>query len=226
MKVSKELAAVAARRSALYWLLAEFLLTHPDGSFVSRLRRGLSEGRDDPALEPFAAQWSGVCEALPEPDDAAGIEALAVEHTRLFGGISPAYGPPPPYETVQRGAGVAEPAELAVAVANCYADAGLDPVDEAVPADHLGIELKFIALLCHREMEAWQRGRHADAARALGLQREFLDSHLLGWAPRYWRFVQAHARHDFFRSVAALSLKAVSEDRALLEEMLGTLSAA
>jgi TorA maturation chaperone TorD len=214
------LARVAAQRGALYWLLAEFLLTHPDRSFVSRLRRELSAGRNDPASEPFAAQLSAVCEALPEPDDVAGIQALAVEHTRLFGGISPAYGPPPPYESVQRGAGVAGPAELAVAVASCYADAGLDPIDGAVPADHLGIELKFVALLCHREMEAWQRGRHGDAARALGLQRDFLDSHLLGWAPHYWRFVQARAEHVFLRRVAAFSLDAVSGDRVLIDELL------
>ena len=217
------LACVAARRSALYWLLAEFLLTCPDRSFVSRLRRDLGAAADDQASDPLAAEIDALRDTLPGQDDAAGIAALAVEHTRLFGGISSGYGPPPPYESVQRGA--AESAEPAAAVARCYSDAGLAVIDEAVPPDHLGVELKFVALLCHGEMEAWQHGRHTEAVRALGQQQHFLNSHLLRWAPEYWRSVQADAKHGFFRGVAAIAIEAVSKDRALLEEMLGTLDA-
>ena len=209
------LARVAARRSALYWLLSEILLTHPDEALVTRLRRDLGSKSHESASSQLAAELSALGDELPEPQDVAGIQALAVEHTRLFGGISAANGPAP-YESVHRGG---DAAELAAVIAACYSAGGLDPVDRAVPCDHLGIELKFMALLCYREMQGWQQGSRARITQTIDQQRKFLDSHILRWAPGYWKFLQGNTRHKFFRGVATLSLMAVSEDRALIDEL-------
>jgi TorA maturation chaperone TorD len=212
------LTSVAARRSAMYWLLAEFFLTCPSQSVVERLRTDLAGLTGDMDVDSLAARLADLRDELPGQDDAAGIDQLAVEHTRLFGAISPSYGLPAPYESVQHEA--ANCAEVAATVAACYSDAGFTAVDQAVPPDHLGVELRFMALLCHAEMQAWQDDDAEKAAESLGRQRDFLDDHVLPWVPGYLNLVNTQARHAFFRGVATLMLDVVPADRALLEELL------
>jgi TorA maturation chaperone TorD len=218
------LASVAARRSALYWLLAEFFLTCPSQALVGRLRKDLAGLAGEADVDLLAAELAAVRDALPDPAEAAAIDRLAVEHTRLFGAISPSYGLPPPYESVQRE--TADAAELAAAVSACYSDAGFAAIDPSVPPDHLGVELRFMALLCHDEMQQWQRNDAGTAVQSLARQREFLDDHVLQWVAGYLRLVQTQAQHAFYRGVAALALDAVPADRALLEEMLAEFDAA
>lgn len=212
-------AILAARRSAWYWLLAELFLTCPDHEFVARCRRNLSfdatRGASDDRADPAAADVAALRAALPDMGDSSGATDLAVEYTRLFGAIRAGYGPPPPYESVHRNA--AEPADLVVAVNRSYEEAGLAPIDRAAPSDHLGVELRFVALLCHAEMEAWQEGRTGRARRAAERQREFLDRHLLRWAPGYLDVVQAEARHPFYRRLAILARKMMAEDKVAIE---------
>ena len=218
------LAGVAARRSAMYWLLADLFLTCPNEILVVRLRRDFIGVQKTAAGDSLATSLSALRDALPEVKDAAGITKLAVEYTRLFGAINASYGLPPPYESVHRSAG--EAAALAVAVSEYYSAAGLAPTDQASPPDHIGVELKFVALSCHSEREAWQQDRAAEAIQALGRQRTFLDDHLLRWAPGYWELVQAKAQHEFFRQLATLARRSVTADRALIEEILVELDAA
>jgi TorA maturation chaperone TorD len=218
-------ASVAARRSAVYWLLAEFLLVCPSRAQVERLREDLA-GSDaaEADADPLAAGLAAVRDALPEHTDAAAIDQLAVEYTRLFGAISPNYGLAPPYESVQRKTAAA--AELAVAISASYSDAGFEAIDSSVPPDHLGVELRFMALLCHDEMQQWQSNDAEKAVQSLGRQRDFLDDHLLQWAPGYLRLVQMQAGHAFFRNVAALGVDVIPADRAMFEEILADLDAA
>jgi TorA maturation chaperone TorD len=216
--------SVAARRSGLYWLLAEFLLICPSQALAERVRKDLAGHTGDADADPLAAGLAAVRAALPEHTDAAAIDQLAVEYTRLFGAISPNYGPPPPYESVQRKTAAA--AELAAAVSACYSDAGFEAIDPSVPPDHLGVELRFMALLCHDEMQLWQSDDAEKAVQSLGRQRDFLDDHLLQWAPGYLRLVKMQARHAFFCNVAALGVNVIPADRAMLEEMLADLDAA
>ena len=216
--------SVAARRSELYWLLAGFFLISPSQTLVERLRRDLAELTGDAAVNPLAAGLAAIRDALPDPASAAAIDQLAIEYTRLFGAIGPTYGLSPPYESAQRKTAAA--AELAAAVSVCYTDAGLPAIDVSVPPDHLGVELKFMALLCHDEMQHWQRNDAEKAAQSLIRQRNFLDGHLLQWVADYLHLVQTQAQYVFYRSVAALVLDAVPADRALLEEILTEFDAA
>ena len=209
-------AGIAARRSALYWLLADFVLTPPDRAFVERLQGELKAAPD--CASALALRLEEVRRALPRPDDAPGIERLAVEHTRLFGGLRAGCGLPPPLETMRHD-GSAAP-ETVAAIDNFYSDTGFNLTLQGVPADHLGTELRFMALLCHREMQAWQGGRTAEAKRALGRQRDFMQHHLGRWAPRYWRLAAADSQHHFYRAAAMIALDAASASPALVEELL------
>ncbi len=209
-----ELAGAAVHRSALYWVLAQVFLTRPDETFLEDLRRSFRRNADANGSHGLAAALAAIGEAVP--DGETGIDELAVEHTRLFGAVSPAYGPPPPYKSEHRPSQV--PAELAAAVSAFYAAAGLAPDDDAAPPDHLGTELKFLALLCHEEAEAWRAGATGNALGILQQERGFLDAHLMPWAPAYLATVEANARHPLYGRVAALAAMFITEDECFTDE--------
>jgi TorA maturation chaperone TorD len=207
-------AGEAAARSTLYWLLADLFLTCPDGAFVARLRHDLAGGPGTDSADPIIRQLTALRDALPA--DSPGTIALAVEYTRLFGSVRESYGPPPPYESVHRGSSL--PTDVVVAVSAFYADAGLAPIDQAAPPDHLGVELRFLALLCHGESEAWRKGMSVDAIQSLKRQRDFLDRHLMQWAPDYLDVVQANTQHPFYRYLTALARRTMAEDKMVIED--------
>ena len=210
------LAGIAARRSALYWLLADIVLTCPERAFVERLQAELQAAPGEET--PIALRLAAMRSALPQPDDAAGVERLAVEYTRLFGGLREGYGPPPPFESMQFvGYEASESMESAI---NAYAEAGFDLSERGIAPDHLGVELRFMSMLCHREMQAWRGERSTEAMETLARQRDFMRRHLEPWAPQYWTRAVAGARHDFYRAAATIALDAASEDPALVEELL------
>ena len=207
-------AEAAAARSTLYWLLADLFLTCPDEAFVARLRRDLVDGLGTDSANPIIRELTALRDALPV--DSPGTIALAVEYTRLFGSVSKSYGPPPPYESMHRGS--SSPTDVVVAVTAFYSDAGLAPIDQAAPPDHLGVELRFLALLCHGESEAWRKGMSVDAIQSLKRQRDFLDRHLLQWAPDYLDVVQANTQHPFYRCLTALARRTMAEDKMVIED--------
>lgn len=212
---------VAARRSAIYWLLAEFFMNCPDEALIARLHRDLAGVPTTGPADSLTNGLSALRGALPAAGDTAGITKLAVEHTRLFGGIRSGYGLPPPYESLHRNASVAS--ELTAAVAEFYSDAGFAAIDQAAPPDHLGVELRFISLLCHGESEAWQEDRDTDAVLALERQRDFLNGHLLQWAPKFWDLVRQETQHEFFGRLAAFACTSVAEDHEFIKDLLAEL---
>lgn len=201
-------AAAAGRRSALYWLLADIVLSSPDAAFVARLRRDLQPRADEAG--PLVARLGKLCASLPQSHDDCRIEQLAVEYARLFGGLKEGYGLPPPFESATAGA-LAGP-EVAVTLAERYSEAGFPSLVNDAPADHLGVELKFLSVLCHAEMQALQERRTAKAARFMELQQQFLRDHLSRWAPGHWRNVAATAEEPFYRLAAQIALDAIHEE--------------
>ena len=202
------LASVAAGRSVLYWLFADLFLTCPDEPMVSRLMGDLPAGPDD--QHPMMRELAGLREALPR--DAAGITTLAIEYTRLFGAVSRDYGPPPPYESLYRDT-------PQTAVSEFYAEAGLASFDAAAPPDHLGVEFRLMALLCHGESASWRGGRSKEARVALDNERAFLDRHLLAWAPAYLDTLERAARHPLYRALAGTARRFACADRATIDDL-------
>jgi TorA maturation chaperone TorD len=147
------------------------------------------------------------------PCDEAGVAALAAAYDRVFGVPDRRDGAAQPHESRYRGA-TAE-----AAVRRFYLDAGLAKFDAAVPADHLGTELRFMALLCHGESAAWRAGRLEEARAALKTERGFLDRHLLTWAPACLDRLEGEARHDFYRTLAQAIRRIVHADRAVIDDV-------
>ncbi len=211
--------ALAETRSKTWWLLSRFYLERPDAAFLQELRAlfcNLGEAVGDRERSLF--------QALHE-DDPALEQRLLQDFTRLFRGLRQGDGPPPPYESIHRGAPLM--GDLAVEVRRHYEDAGLGQLATggALP-DHLGVELRFLALLCFREMEAWADRDSDLAAQAIARQRSFMDRHLLAWAPGYLERTEARAREPFYASVLALTRDFVETTRQDLDQLQCDLQAA
>jgi putative dimethyl sulfoxide reductase chaperone len=143
-----------------------------------------------PQLEEAAAAtgapWAREMAALHAAEP---LEALQVEHTRLFvvaaGGV-----PCPPYESAYvNGQLLAATA----AVAAIYADWGIEQALEM--ADYLPVELQFAAYLAELARQGEERPE-VEAAR-----HHFEAEHLRPWLPRFAADLQEHARLVFYRQV-------------------------
>jgi DMSO reductase family type II enzyme chaperone len=132
------------------------------------------------------------------------LEALRRDHARLVG-HSPRAGTTP-YETEWTGAAgeILQYHELAD-LSGCYQAFGLElapACDER--ADHLAIELVFMAFLCVKEALAAEQGRAEDAATVRAAQRAFLEGHLLRWVGSFAARVEREDPSGFYGRAAAL----------------------
>jgi TorA maturation chaperone TorD len=81
-----------------------------------------------------------------------------------------------------------------------------------VSSDHIGIELEFMHHLCEAQIEA-QSQEDADAVAELkNVQKEFLNKHLLQWAPMYLINLKYEARTPLYYDVAETALEFLLSD--------------
>ncbi len=192
---------IAAARSRTYWLLSRLLLEQPDRELLRELV-GAADSDEDREQENEVKVLREAAQAALASQSA--LTDLQVEYTRLLGSASKLGGAPEPYESVAREGRLF--GASAEAVAARYADAGhQDLILDTGPPDHLGTELRFLALLCYREMQAWEDGDPDEAKELLDRQRAFLMQHVLAWAPAFCESLDAHAGHPFYAAVARLT---------------------
>jgi TorA maturation chaperone TorD len=211
--------SIAASRSQTYWLLSELYLERPSQAFLENLQERLA-ALARASGEAFPEAWAGLRAGL----DARAAEGLAVEHTRLFGGLHPGQGLAPPYESVHRESQLL--GDTTLAVVRAYGNAGFGAIFPAAgPQDHLGVELRFMSLAAHEEMEAWSRDARAAATDMLECQRTFLASHLIAWAPAYARALASQARMPFYAALGVLTERVLVDDHQLVQQRLADLAA-
>lgn len=198
-------AQIARQRGEAYWLLARLFADPLDAETLGRTAALPTASAGDKSLA------DDLLAVLREaPDRAQLVERLAVEHARLFRGISEDYGPPPPYESLWREGRMM--GDSTVRVATRYLEAGYQPQGRFAPCDHLVEELSFMAALCNAEREAREAGNEQDAERAAGHQRRFLDEHLAAWVAEYCRSLSERAREPLYRSLARLTTGVLEQD--------------
>lgn len=193
------LQTIAARRIPVYWFLSDLFLMPPCIERLPQLRGAVEEG-----CAEHAHTLEHGLELLER--DAASVEdrGLKDEFDRLFGGANVGAGIRSPCESIQRRR--TSHRHHGQAVTAAYQEAGFGaPISSVVPADHIGLELKFMALLACREMQAWGDDNGALAMTWLQRERRFLDEHLLQWAPDYCALLAQESRLDFYRGLAELT---------------------
>jgi TorA maturation chaperone TorD len=206
-------AALAEDRSRFFWWLSVWFLDPPDAECLASL-----QGDDDtPPADDLDTAWSAVAAAKPA-GDAARVEALGIEFTRLFSGLQEGMGPAPPFESVWREKRLI--GETTVAVIETYAQAGFaDIAPEAGPQDHIGVELRFLALLALREAEAWRTDDAHAAGERRATQRAFIEQHLGAWVPYWADAVARQTTEPLFAALARLLAVGLTATRRELDEL-------
>ncbi|HJV88389.1 MAG TPA: molecular chaperone TorD family protein [Noviherbaspirillum sp.] len=216
MLENDDLSALAQVRSQGYWLLSRLFLTVPNAQNLRALQAELAGTNAD---NPLDALRRAVEESLRAPDEAA------VEFTRRLVVVSKSDGESLPYESFFREGTV--PGAKTAEVAACMADCGFFNIAPDAPSpDHIGAELRFMALLSCEESQAWKQDRRAEAMRLVAAQHSFLNGHLAAWAIDYCEALESRAEHSYMKLVARMAGLCLLEDVAIVEENFRELSGA
>lgn len=186
-------AQAAGARSQIYTLLAAV--------FRRPLDAGQIEGLRSPEmLAALAAAGIAPGEAFRDDDTEVLRDALAVDFTNIFhhpeGKIMPYEGLMLAHEDELHGPKSEEVERFLAGVGYRV------PPERGEMADHISVELEFMADLARREAEAIEAGDEETARKAHDVQRDFLDRHLGRWVGIFARRVTERAEAPFYASFA------------------------
>ncbi|HEY3367045.1 MAG TPA: molecular chaperone TorD family protein [Symbiobacteriaceae bacterium] len=151
------------------------------------------------------------------------VEHLNLEYSRLI--VGPGLPPAPPFGSYYRDAGHTLFGPETQAVARAYRQAGFEPGDPGTPADHIVLELDFMAALADSFLVTVTDHREAEAVAVLDTQRGFLQNHLLPLGERFSESLAHATSQPFFTGVASLLYNYLTLDLALLGEIQNRLGA-
>ena len=93
-------------------------------------------------------------------------------------------------------------------------------VARVVSSDHIGVELEFMHSLCEAQMKAMEAD-DADAVKELiETQKEFLNKHLLQWAPLYLINAKYESRTPLYYDACETTLEFLLSDNELVIQSL------
>ena len=201
-----DLAGIARARAAFSSFLTIHFTALPDEKFVRQMRHKEVTSmlqvlpKDESVNEDIATGASLMGKFLQETreDKPAQLsEKLGVDRTRLYRGVSPSYGPPPPYEMVWSRNWT--DVSLLQALAAIYRENGLVPSTEVVDRlDYIGLELEFMHALAMRETAAREAGETEKAGSLLEVQKQFFHDHLEPWVPSFVEKALEYVKTDFY----------------------------
>ena len=90
----------------------------------------------------------------------------------------------------------------------------------SVSADHIGIELEFMHHLAQAEMMALEENDREAVVNLQEIQKEFLNKHLLQWAPMYLINMKYEARTPLYYDAADMALEFMLSDNEFLTNEL------
>ncbi len=229
----QELASMARARAAFYSFLSVHFTTLPDGTFVERIRSGdvtsMLEAlvNDEAAGADIATGASLMRDFLDKTrsDDPPQLaEKLGIDRTRLYRGVSPTYGPPPPYEMVW--SKTWQDVRLLETLAGIYRETGLAPSpDSKERPDYIGVELDFMRELALREANAWESAALQTATKLLESQNVFVTEHLGQWVLDFVVKALEWAKTDFYKGHLLMLRGFIADERQELASLAKELRA-
>jgi putative dimethyl sulfoxide reductase chaperone len=201
-----DLAGIARARAAFSSFLNIHFNVLPDEKFVRQMRKKditsmlqLLE-KDATVHEDITSGAALMGKFLMEThaDKSSEVsEKLGVDRTRLYRGVSPTYGPPPPYEMVWSKSWI--DVGLLQVLAAIYRENRLAPSTKIVDRlDYIGLELEFMHTMAMRETEARESAKQEKANALLLVQKQFFFEHLEPWIPSFVKKALEDARTDFY----------------------------
>ena len=95
-------------------------------------------------------------------------------------------------------------------------------VARVVSSDHIGIELEFMHHLCEAQKKALEEKDEEVAQELLRVQHQFLNNHLLKWAPMYLINMKYEARTPLYYDAAEMALEFILSDNEMLSAVVAS----
>lgn len=92
-------------------------------------------------------------------------------------------------------------------------------ISRTVSSDHIGVELEFMHHLCSAELQAQKENDTAAVKELQSVQKEFLNKHLLRWAPMYLINMKYESRTPLYYDAADMALEFILSDNEYLNEL-------
>ncbi|KIM11420.1 MAG: dehydrogenase [Sulfurovum sp. FS08-3] len=89
-----------------------------------------------------------------------------------------------------------------------------------VSADHIGVELEFVYMLCNALDKAIEAEDSEGVCELLNVQKGFLRDHLLQWAPMFLINMRRESRTPLYHDTSELSLEFLLSDYEYLSQTL------
>lgn len=89
-------------------------------------------------------------------------------------------------------------------------------IARVVSADHIGIELEFMHHLCEAQKKAMEENDTDAVQELLTIQHQFLNTHLLKWAPMYLINMKYESRTPLYYDAAETALEFILSDNEML----------
>ncbi|OHD84521.1 MAG: dehydrogenase [Sulfuricurvum sp. RIFCSPHIGHO2_02_FULL_43_9] len=93
-------------------------------------------------------------------------------------------------------------------------------VARVVSSDHIGIEMEFMHHLCEAQLKALEEGDHEAVQELINVQNNFLNSHLLKWAPMYLINMKYESRTPLYYDTAEMTLEFILSDNETLSALV------
>lgn len=206
----------AEQRSQGYWLLSKLFLEVPTTDRLLALQAvlGSLQEKESPLQGAIAELYAATGEALRTP------ESAAVDYTRQLVTVVKDSGEPLPFEAHARENRL--PGDATEAIWRLMAESGYpDAASEAASPDHIGAELRLMALFCHDECQAWKSEDPDSAVASLRHQNVLLNEHLVRWVPGYCQGLSTRSEDAYIQAMAGLTRQAIVADSVVLTEISG-----
>jgi TorA maturation chaperone TorD len=199
--------------------LARIINYPPDTESIREFKEIFSEPDDSqvhsdahPAYKTIAAYFNTKKDVVM--DDL--LQELSVDWTRIFRGVSPGYGPPPPYEGVYREkSGVG--ADLIQKIYKEYMKQGLViSGDRRDRPDYLGYELDFLKFLCEQAAKAAENNHKKEVENYRKEFNRFVSEHLSTWVGDFCTQAEEHVQTPFYSAVLMLLNDTISDVAAIV----------
>lgn len=94
-------------------------------------------------------------------------------------------------------------------------------ISRTISSDHIGVEYEFMHHLAQAELKALEKADVSAVKELQEIQKEFLNKHLLNWAPMYLINMKYEARTPLYYDVADMALEFIlSDNEYLIKELL------
>jgi TorA maturation chaperone TorD len=93
-------------------------------------------------------------------------------------------------------------------------------IARVVSSDHIGVELEFMHHLCEAQVKAMEEGDAESVQHLLETQKEFLNKHLLQWAPLYLINAKYESRTPLYYDACEMALEFILSDNEIVNESL------